>query len=205
METPPTSSRHWRPYLSNLGLLLIAPLLAILLTTFVFQSYQVSGESMQNTLQNNDRLIVWKGSRTWARLFGGQYVPNRGDIVIVNEQNLTACNQTGKVIIKRIIGLPGERIVYAHSVYAVYNHDHPEGFNPDTSLPYGSSHKANGPLLEDANAFDTDTTLKSNQVFVSGDHRANSCDSRYFGAVDTHDIIGKVVMRIFPLSQAEKF
>src|SRR5712671_5845014 len=72
----------WRSALSTIAILLIAPLVAVLLTAFVFQSYQVDGPSMQTTLQNSDRLIVWKMSRTWARITGHAFVPQRGDIIV---------------------------------------------------------------------------------------------------------------------------
>src|SRR5580698_6529783 len=74
--------------LSTLFVIAAALALALLLITFVFQSYQVDGPSMQNTLQNNDRLIVWKVPRTLARITGDAYIPNRGDIIIFNESGL---------------------------------------------------------------------------------------------------------------------
>ncbi len=195
--------KKWRGIAANIGVLLIAPLIAVFLTVFVFQSYQVEGMSMQNTLQDKDRLIVWKGSRSWAHLIGGQYIPNRGDIVIVNEENLSACGQSGKQIIKRVIGLPGDHVVYKNGTYTVYTPKHPHGFNPDTTLPYGKTGTA---LLSDPSPLgDVDVTLSETQLFVSGDHRANSCDSRSFGPIESSQIIGKLVMRILPLSQAERF
>lgn len=202
-DASPEARKPLRAILSNLGILLIAPLVAILLITFVFQSYQVDGYSMQNTLQDGDRLMVWKGSRTWARLMGDQYVPNRGDIVIVSQDNLLACGQSGgKQIVKRVIGLPGERVAYKDGRFTVYNKQQPNGFDPDTTLPYGKQDTA---LLSDTGAGDVDITLSSTQLFVSGDHRADSCDSRYFGPIETKTVIGKVISRIFPLKNAETF
>ena len=142
-------------------------------------------------------------SRTWSRLTHHQYVPNRGDIIIVSESDLSACGQTGsRQIVKRVIGLPGEHVVYKNGAYTVYNAAHPNGFDPDTTLPYG---KANTGLFSDPGSANVDITLSSTQIFVSGDHRADSCDSRALGPVETSQIIGKLVARILPLSQAEKF
>ncbi len=192
-----------RNTLATIGILLLAPILAILLTVFVFQSYQVDGPSMQNTLHNNDRLIVWKLPRTWARITGHQYVPKRGDIVIVNQPDLTACGQSeGKQIVKRVIGLPGDHVVYKNGKYTVYNAAHPNGFDPDTALPYGSENTA---LLGDPRGLHVDVTLSKTQLFISGDHRADSCDSRYFGPIETDQIIGKLVARIFPVQNAKIF
>lgn len=199
----PTGRQRIRSTITTISLLLLAPLIALLLTAFVFQSYQVDGVSMQNTLQNNDRLIIWKLPRTWARITGHQYVPKRGDIVIVNETDLSACAQPGsKQIIKRVIGLPGERVVYGNGVYTVYNKSNPKGFNPDTTLAYGKAHTA---LLSDPQSPSVEINLKSDELFVSGDHRGNSCDSRVLGPVTTSQIVGKLVLRILPLSQGERF
>jgi signal peptidase I len=187
--------------------LLTAPLIAVLLTYFVFQSYQVDGVSMENTLHNNDRLIVWKLPRTWARITHHQYVPKRGDIIIANVPDLTACGQgdISKQVVKRVIALPGEHVVYKHGtpgIYTIYNATHPDGFNPDTTLSYN---QAGSVLTDDPNGTDVDVRLGSNQVFVSGDHRGDSCDSRYFGPLDTKQLIGKVAIRIFPLSGITKY
>ena len=75
---------------STIFILLLAPAIAVLLTLFVFQSYQVDGPSMEATLQNNDRLIVWKLPRTWAKVTGHQYIPKRGDVIILNESGLNS-------------------------------------------------------------------------------------------------------------------
>ncbi|HSX04988.1 MAG TPA: signal peptidase I [Candidatus Saccharimonadales bacterium] len=196
--------RRWHDLFANLSVFVIAPLLAIVLTLFVFQSYQVDGISMQNTFQNGDRLIVWKGTRTWDHIFGKQYLPGRGDIVVVNQASLIACGQSeGKQIVKRIIGLPGDHVVFKNGRYTVYNATHPQGFNPDTTLPYGQT--GTGLLSDPDDSNTVDLTLSRTQLFVSGDHRSDSCDSRYFGPVESSTIVGKVVMRIFPLSDAERF
>jgi signal peptidase I len=202
-QTPAPTKHHWRSAAANVGILLLAPIIAIVLTVFVFQSYQVDGKSMQNTLQDADRLIVLKVPRTWARITGHQYVPGRGDIIIVNQANLTACGQSnGTQIVKRVIGLPGERVVYKNAQYTVYNTAHPHGFDPDTTLPYGSEHTA---LFSDPNSGNVDVQLGNHELFISGDHRADSCDSRYFGPIQSNQIIGKVLARVYPIPDAKKF
>jgi len=206
-QTPPESSQpaahdhRIRNTLSTIGILLLAPIIAILLTAYVFQSYQVDGPSMQNTLHNGDRLIVWKLPRTWARITGHQYVPKRGDIIIANECGLLQYGDTAncKQLVKRVIGLPGDHIVIKNSVITIYNKQHPNGFEPDKTLPYG----ANGAIPPTTN--NEDITLGSHQIFICGDNRGDSLDSRIFGPVNTDQIIGKLVARILPLSDAERF
>jgi signal peptidase I len=185
----------------TIGILLLAPAIALFLTVYVFQSYQVDGPSMQNTLHNNDRLIVWKLPRTWARITGHQYVPKRGDIVIVTESGLSNYGDTSdtKQLVKRVIGLPGDHIVIKNNVITVYNKEHPDGFQPDATLPYGK----NGAIPATSN--NEDITLGSNQLFICGDNRGDSLDSRIFGPINTSQVIGKLAARILPLSQAERF
>ena len=179
---------------STIGILLLAPIIAILLTAFVFQSYQVDGPSMQNTLHNNDRLIVWKLPRTWARITGHQYVPKRGDIVIVTESGLSnyGDTQNTKQLVKRVIGLPGDHIVIKNGAITIYNEQNPNGFNPDKTLPYGNNDAI--PATDN----DLSITLASNQLFICGDNRGDSLDSRIFGPIQTSQVIGKLVMRIYP-------
>lgn len=190
----------WRDILSTVSLLLVAVLLAFSLIAFVFQSYQVDGPSMESTLQNNDRLIVWKAPRTLARVTGHAYVPNRGDIIVFIEDGLSSYGQPGDhQLIKRVIGLPGDRITINNSVVTVYNQANPQGFQPDKTLPYGKTYDmpiTNGNL---------DITLGASQLFVMGDNRIESLDSRAFGPIELDTVVGKLVARIFPLSEAEKF
>lgn len=195
VSEPQTSGGHRAlNTFSTIGILLLAPVIAILLTAFVFQSYQVDGPSMQNTLHSNDRLIVWKLPRTWARFTGHQYVPKRGDIVILTESGLSNYGDTQdtKQLVKRVIGLPGDRIVIKNGTITIYNKQYPGGFKPDKTLPYGQ----NGAIPATNN--NLDVTLSSTQLFVCGDNRGDSLDSRYFGPVQTSQVIGKLAARIYP-------
>src|SRR5882757_332206 len=123
------SSSSMRELFSTIGVLVAALVVALGLIAFVFQSYQVDGPSMQQTLQNNDRLIVWKLPRTWAKITGHQYVPKRGDIIIFTQSGLASYGQTNtKQLIKRVIGEPGDRVVVANNKITVYNKQYPGGF-----------------------------------------------------------------------------
>lgn len=183
---------------STIALLLLAPVIAIFLTMFVFQSYQVDGPSMQETLHNADRLIVWKVPRTWARITRHNYIPNRGDVIIFNHADGAALEgNANKQLIKRVVALPGERVVVRDGILTVYNEEHPEGFSPDKTLPYGS-------VITDTPG-NVDITVPEGSVFVAGDNRHNSLDSRYFGAVPAHDIVGKLGLRVYPFSDFDVF
>lgn len=189
----------WRSIASSVAILLAAPLVALFLTAFVFQSYQVDGPSMESTLQPNDRLIVWKLPRTWAKITNHQYVPKRGDVVIFTASTTSELSETpGKQLIKRVVGLPGERVVVKNGTVTVYNKANPNGFQPDRTLPYGDA-------IGTTSSEEIDYTIPNNSIFVLGDNRDNSLDSRMFGPVQTKDIVGKLVLRLFPFSDMKRF
>lgn len=187
-----------RSMLSTVAVLLIAPVIAVFLTVFVFQSYQVDGESMETTLYHNDRLVVWKLPKTWSRITGHNYVPNRGDVVVFTEPALSQFGQDpGKQLIKRVVGLPGERVVVKNDILTVYNQEFPGGFQPDQTLPYGDVIKTT--------PIDGEWQVGEGQIFVVGDNRGNSLDSRTFGPIGTKNIVGKLVIRVLPLEDIKKF
>ncbi|HSX53559.1 MAG TPA: signal peptidase I [Patescibacteria group bacterium] len=195
-----SSNRHegLKSVLSTLAILIIAPLLALSLTAFVFQSYEVDGPSMESTLQNQDRLIVLKVPRTLAKLTGHAYIPHRGDVIIFNEADAYDFGTPSqKQLVKRVIGLPGERLVVKDGVITIYNKRFPHGFQPDKSYPYGS--------VIPATSGNLDMVIPSGQIFVCGDNRGNSLDSRIFGPVPVQNVVGKLVMRIFPFNKVKTF
>lgn len=187
----------FKDIISIVVVLLSALVLAFGLISFVFQSYQVDGPSMQNTLHNDDHLIVWKVPRTWARITGHDYVPKRGDIIVFNEPGLGAFGQDqDKQLIKRVIGLPGDRVVVKNGKITIYDAAHPKGFDPDTTLPYHNTVYTAG---------NVDVTLTAHQLFVCGDNRGDSLDSRVFGPIQTSNVVGKLVLRVLPINNAEWF
>jgi signal peptidase I len=193
---PRTSA--WRELFSTIGILVTALVLALFIVAYVFRSYEVDGPSMENTLQNGDKLIIWKVPRTWASVTGHDYIPKRGDIIVFTESGLSQFGQENtKQLIKRIIGLPGDRVTISDGHYVIYNKAHPKGFNPDATLPYGK----HIPVT----LGNTDVTLGKDQLFVSGDNRPDSLDSRAFGPIDAKQIVGQLVVRVFPIDHSKVF
>ena len=178
---------------------LIFPIaIVLLLHFFIFQAFHVVGTSMYPTLHNSDYLIISKLGDTEAqigRTFGHKnevYIPNRGQIIVFH----FPLDPT-KVFVKRVIGLPGDRVVVKTGQVTVYNQAHPNGFNPDTGYePAGT-----------ATLIDTDETVQPGNIFVMGDNRSNggSYDSRQWGQVPSSYIIGEVVLRLLPLDQIKTF
>lgn len=193
-----TTNEGWRSVLSTVLILALAPLIAWMMITFVFQSYEVDGPSMETTLQDKDRLIVLKTGKTIAELTNSHYIPDRYDVIIFVKKGLMEFS-TGqdKQLIKRVIALPGERVVVKEGKITIYNKEHPQGFDPDVNTNFANNLSyTNGNL---------DVTVPAGQVFVCGDNRSNSLDSRAFGPIDSDDIVGKLVFRLFPINKAESF
>ena len=95
----------------------------------------------------------------------------------------------GKYLIKRVIGLPGERVVIEGGVTTIYNKDNPQGFKlEEPFVSYKETTK------------NVDVTLDEHHYFMMGDNRAQSYDSRDWGALHESAIRGKAVLRLLPLS-----
>lgn len=196
-DTQPTYAaqsveRGWRNIASTVAVLIAAPILAIFITIFVFQSYEVFGQSMETTLQNGDRLIVEKLSKNWSDIRGRDYAPQRYQVIVFDKPS--DVRNSGEVdhLIKRVIGLPGERVVLRNGKYTVYNQANPEGFDPDANQEYAKD------ILNTPG--EVDITIGENEVFVSGDNRSNSLDSRNFGAISTDKITGVAKIRFVPVN-----
>src|SRR5688572_29787914 len=187
----PAVSRHrsWR-YFKVVGSWGLAILIALALQRFAFQSYQVYGQSMEPTLSEGDYLIISKLSATLSHLRGKDYIPKRGDIVVLDSP------LSGTRLIKRVIGLPGKRVTLTNGRITIFNQEHPEGFDPYAELRLDDRFTA-GQLT---------TVVPEATVFVVGDNRqaGGSLDSRNeLGPVPTENLIGKLALRLWPFNQPD--
>ena len=203
------------------GFILLIVLGTIFLNTYIYRSYNVVGGSMENTLHEDDRVIVNRAAVSWAHFTGNEYVPERGQIIVFmneDEQKVAeykaqgvehpmTCdlpsNVSDQYIIKRVIAFPGERVTVKDGVMTIYNDEHPDGFIYDeqwrTSDTDGPKQYTSG---------EVDTTVPSGELFVSGDNRegSNSWDSRNgLGTIPYCRIVGPVMMRLFPLDRMRTF
>lgn len=173
------------------GSLVYAVLAMIVLNLFVFRSITVDGESMNNTLQDQDRVIA-------TNFF---YTPARGDIVVIQADRVQnyVTYKYGEPIIKRVIALAGDTIKFDFDKGEVYLKKAGESDFELLEEDYIAA-----PTL---NSLDRHTgeehTVPDGCVFVMGDNRNRSLDSRSLivGDVDTDLIMGKAFVRLFPIDQ----
>ncbi|MEA4853735.1 MAG: signal peptidase I [Christensenella sp.] len=150
----------------------IAVAAAFLIRAFLFEIILVDGPSMQPTLQTNERLAVEKVTR-YASL------PQRGDIIIVHYPNGTDNNY-----VKRAIGLPGETIEIKDSIVYVDGQPLQEDYISLQAYPDMAA-----------------ITVPGDAVFVLGDNRANSTDSRVVGPIPHDMIVGHAMAVIWPVNE----
>lgn len=177
-----------RSLISKLVVVAIAGIATVfILFNFIASPFIVNGISMQPTFHTGNIVIVWKLPQTWAAITGTQYIPSRGDIVVLSKTPVL-----GEQLIKRVIGLPNETITINDS-FTLYNSDNKNGLSITKSFPWEAGlQKPVG---------NVSATTGPGQIFVMGDNRepGASIDSRSsLGSINSKTIIGKVVLRIYP-------
>lgn len=174
-------------YIGNsFAALLTMVTIIIVANNLVISPYRVDGNSMQNTLQDNQRIFVNKLPVS----LNNQFKPLRGQIVIFrpNYGNLSYSSlRNDGILVKRIIALPGERIVSEKGKLTIYNTDHPNGYSVENTEPWGKR------VTIDDSDEPFDITLANDQIFVAGDNRPHSVDSRINGALPLAEVIGVVI------------
>jgi signal peptidase I len=154
--------------------------LALFIRFYVAAPYVVSGQSMEPNFDDWNYLIVDKVAYDVG-------TPQRGDIIVFNLPQ-----DTNRALIKRIIGLPGETVVLSGGAITIINSQHPQGFT--ITEPYLDPKNLGG-------VNEMRMTLGADQYFVLGDNRHVSSDSRIWGALPRKDIVGRVLLRLYPFNE----
>ena len=166
---------------------LIAIFFAVIIVIFacMCKSCMVDGSSMLDTLHDKERVIIWD-------LF---YTPDYEDIVVIHDNG-----NLNKPIVKRVIGLPGDTVSVEHYLDTMkVTVTHSDGTQEILDEEYIRYNILDGYLLNYAS---TGTwTVGEGEVFVMGDNRLNSTDSRIEGCYDSRLILGKVIFRITPFNK----
>lgn len=163
--------------------LLIAFGLAAIIRVFLFTPIVVDGVSMMPTLTDGDKMIVNKIGYSIGK-------PKRFDIIVFHAPEQ-------KDYIKRVIGLPGDEVVYENDVLYINGEAYEE--------PYLDQYKKEAielPLTDDFTLEDKiqSTTVPEGHLFVLGDNRRKSKDSRHIGAVPIEEVIGKTKLVFWPMN-----
>ena len=175
-------------------ILAVAVLAAILLREFVVQTFYIPSGSMEPTLQVGDRIVVNKLS---YELHG----VDRGDIVVFSRPPRENCGGPEvNDLVKRVIGLPGELISLSGGYVYVDGRRLDESWLPSSEQgttapgPNGTAYSLNHSYH-----------VPANDYFVMGDNRTDSCDSRWWGPIPSSLIVGKVDLRVWPISSLHLF
>lgn len=147
---------------------------------YVAEPYLVDGRSMDPTFATGDYLIVDKLSYELG-------TPKRNTVIVFKYPN-----DPKKSFIKRVIGLPGETVVVKDNTVKIINSENPDGFMVDQSY-----------VVHTLLASSTTVTLAGDEYFVMGDNREESFDSRFWGPLNKKYILGKPIVRLFPLGSID--
>ncbi|WP_078390779.1 signal peptidase I [Shouchella patagoniensis] len=158
--------------------IVIAVVLAFIIRTFVMTSFEVRGISMVPTAQDGEKFIVNKLSYRFGE-------PDRFDLIVFHATEEES-------YIKRVVGLPGDTIRYENDELFINDEEIDEPFLEEARLAFSGQY---------TNDYEFEETVPEDHVFVMGDNRPKSLDSRSIGPVHEDEIIGKVGIRFWPLSE----
>src|SRR3982074_2623830 len=180
MAQPPAPAQppRQKSFLRDTLEIVFLALVLYVVIQYAVQTVHVLGSSMYATLHDNDLLVA-------AKISYKLHQPHRGDIIVFKPPD-----EASRDFIKRIIGLPGERIRIANSVVYINGHVLHEPYLPER-WTYNNNWPATG----------QDQLIPPAQHLVTGATRNRSSDSRTFNFIDLSSILGKAEIRIWPLGQ----
>lgn len=167
--------------------ILFAILIAVGIRTFLFTPIVVDGESMVPTLHNADRMVVSKLG-----------TPDRFDIVVFHADEYND-------YIKRVIGLPGDEIEYKNDVLYINGKAYEEKYLDQSKKEVKALYGEDALLTEDFTLEELwgYKTVPEGTIFVMGDNRRNSKDSRHIGVVSLDKVVGNTNVIYWPLSDVK--
>ena len=187
-EEVASSSDSFKAVRDWIIVLVVALVVALGIRTYVLQQFYISGPSMETTLYQPNRVLVNKLSYRLHNV-------NRGDVVVFDRVTSNGETIQHDDLIKRVIGLAGEKISISKCVVYVNKVALKE--------PYLDSRDTEqDDLIERCRQPEmAEVVVPAKQVFVLGDNRPQSMDSRMFGSVDKNRIVGRAFVVLWPLSR----
>jgi len=181
---PQEGNSFWSYVVDIIETIVVALAIFVVVYLFLLQPHQVKGASMKPNFLDGEYILTDKISYRFTK-------PKRGDVIIFQSPTDPDVD-----FIKRIIGLPGEKVKISEGSIVIYNEQN------KTGLTLKEPYHINGPTLGGKEVpQNTEVTIGDNQYFVLGDNRVESFDSRSWGMLDRKKIIGKAWLRYWPLNK----
>jgi signal peptidase I len=188
----PTRSRRW--FIETITVVVVAVVVAVLLRSFVVATYSIPSGSMEPTLNIGDRILVNKLS---YKLHG----IGRGNIIVFATPSDEHCaGPPVPDLVKRVVALGGETISLTGGQVYINGK-----LLPQPWLPSVTQHQTEPGPGAQPYALVQPYKVPKSDVFVMGDNRTQSCDSRYWGPIPTSSIVGQVDVRIWPVARFHLF
>ena len=168
-------------FLELVKIAILAGITIALVRFFLFKPFYVKGQSMEPNFYEKDYLIIDELSYRFRE-------PQRGEVVVFK-----APVTQEDYYLKRIVGLPGERVKVGDGKLVVYNDDYPQGVLVEEIY------------LDETTPGSNMITLGPDQYYVMGDNRDASYDSRRFGPINKRDIVGRAWVRGWPFTRVSTF
>ncbi len=184
-ENPaPKNNSAWHAVREWVQVIVIALVIAIPVRWFIAEPFIVNGASMDPTFATDQFLIVDRLTYDFSQ-------PKRGDVIVFQYPDSgPGTDMPTTYYIKRIIVLPGETFSITDGKVFVVDAANPKGFTVSDSF-VSSDHASYDDMAT--------TTMDATHYFVMGDNRSQSSDSRAWGPLDRHFIIGRPILRLLPL------
>jgi signal peptidase I len=170
--------------LEFIKIVIISLAIVIPVRYFLIQPFYVKGASMEPNFYDYEYLIIDEISFRFRQ-------PERGEIIVFHSPY-----NWHDYFIKRVIALPGERVIINNGEISIYNNEFPYGNKLDESAYLSVDTKTSGEI---------DLKINNDEYFVLGDNRGASLDSRVFGAINKNQIVGRAWLRAWPVSRLKEF
>jgi signal peptidase I len=189
----------WMETIKTIG---VSVVLALAMRQFVAEARFIPSGSMEPTLLVDDRLIIDKVSYKFSN-------PQRGDIVVFDPTDTLKAQKYTEAFIKRVIGLPGDKVEVRDDKVTIngksLEENYPSTIHPDQMIKIYNDKNQKDPSIPlwsaESKGPDYQGTVAPGQYLVLGDHRSNSLDGRVWGFVPKDRIVGKALVRFWPLNR----
>ena len=190
-QPPATSTNNGAQILREwVTVLVVALVIAITVRTLILQQFYISGPSMESTIYQNNRVLVNKLSYRLHDI-------HRGDVVVFDRVTVDGEIVQHDDLIKRVIALAGETVSIKDCKVFIDGELLEESYLNDYDLAESElEDRCRVPVMEDL-------VVPKNQLFVMGDNRPQSFDSRMFGPIEQSLVVGRAFVIIWPFSAAK--